>query len=194
MGMPLLAEHHWTPEELLALPWDGQRHECIDGVHVLTPSPSEPHQSVVTRLLAALIPYVDAAGLGNVYTSPADLRLTTGALVQPDIFVVPANQTGRGWEGVRSPLLVIEILSPGTARYDRGLKRHYYQSAPVGEFWIVDAEARLVERWLPSDERPEICSGSIAWRPSLDKEPLTIDLPALFRKALFDETGADYRP
>jgi Uma2 family endonuclease len=45
------------------------------------------------------------------------------------------------WADTPLPLLAIEVLSPSTARYDRGLKRRIYQRAGILEFWIVDLEA-----------------------------------------------------
>ncbi len=54
----------------------------------------------------------------------------------------------------------------------------------VPEYWIVDADARLVERWHPADERPEICVTRIEWLPAGAESPIIVDLPALFRAAL----------
>ena len=78
------------------------------------------------------------------------------------------------------------MLSPSTARTDRGRKRECYQRAGVHEYWIVDHAARLVERWRPTDARPEIISGTLVWHPEGAATPLEIDLPALFREALGD--------
>jgi hypothetical protein len=41
---------------------------------------------------------------------------------------------------------------------------------------------RLIERWRPGDERPEILTGFIEWRPSLDQPPLRIDLDDFFAR------------
>jgi len=55
----------------------------------------------------------------------------------------------------------------------------------VPEYWIVDLEARLVERWRPADERPEVLTDSLNWAPSAaGTESLTIDLPEFFTKVL----------
>ena len=78
------------------------------------------------------------------------------------------------------------ILSPSTARADRHVKRRLYQRERVPEYWIVDVDARLIERWRPEDERPEILAEQLEWRPDPAHPPLTIDLPAYFR----DVTGA----
>lgn len=72
-------------------------------------------------------------------------------------------------------------------RADRHKKRHIYQSQGVAEYWIVDPDARLVERWRPSDERAELISETLLWTPASDGPTLSINLPAFFRKAL-DET------
>ena len=77
-------------------------------------------------------------------------------------------------------LLAIEVLSPTTARTDRQKKRRLYQTETVGEYWIVDADAQLIERWRPGDDRPEIVGDRIHWRCAGAAEPLSIDLPEFF--------------
>ena len=108
--------------------------------------------------------------------------------MQPDVFVVPLGAAGppRSWRDIARLLLAVEVLSPSTARYDRIVKRGKYQRAGVSEYWVVDLDARLVERWRPGDERPEILTDSIVWQPDGAAEPLTLDLPALFAEAAPD--------
>ncbi|HEX9704591.1 MAG TPA: hypothetical protein VGA20_05045 [Gemmatimonadales bacterium] len=57
----------------------------------------------------------------------------------------------------------------------------------VPEYWIVDLDARLVERWRPSDERPEVITDRLAWRPSSDLAVFELDLADFFSSALVDE-------
>jgi Uma2 family endonuclease len=54
----------------------------------------------------------------------------------------------------------------------------------VPEYWIVDLDARLVERWRPDDTRPEILTETLEWTPVPGLPPLVIELPALFAEAL----------
>lgn len=81
-------------------------------------------------------------------------------------------------------MLAVEVLSPSTAPRDRGAKRRIYQNAGVGEFWIVDLDARLVERWRPGDKRPEVLDEVLVWGPLPSIEAISIDLPALFTSVL----------
>ena len=78
----------------------------------------------------------------------------------------------------------MEVLSPSTARADRTVKRRLFQRTGVPEYWIVDLDARVVERWRPGDDRPEVLTDSLHWQPAAAAEPLRIDLPAFFMQVL----------
>jgi Uma2 family endonuclease len=154
-----------TIEDLLALPEDGLRHELLDGVHVVTPAPNLLHQRAIRFLWDHLRTVLIARRDAEAFTSPADVVLGPRTLVQPDMFIVrrtPGQKLER-WADVGVPLLAIEILSPSTAPRDRGTKRRIYQRAGVGEYWIVDLDARIIERWGPQDVRPEIADESLEW-------------------------------
>ena len=172
----------WTAEMALALPDDGNRYEVLDGELFVTPSPSWRHQSAVEQLFLSLGAYVPAHSLGWAKLSPADIILSPKRLLQPDLFVVPWRDTGtpQAWIEVKQLLLAVEVLSRSTARTDRSRKRLIYQSQRVPEYWIVDSDSRIVERWTPDDTRPEIIAEVLVWQPRPDTEPLRIELPAFF--------------
>jgi len=175
----------WTREDVLALPDDGNRYELFDGELLVTPSPAPRHQAVVSFLIGQISPYLRAQNLGFIYTSPGDLSLDGNQLAQPDLFVIPGPTIGNlRWEDLPTPTLVIEVLSPATARYDRQIKRRWYQRTGIPEYWIVDPDARVVERWRPEDARPEVLDQSLAWQPQSDREALVMDLAGLFTEAL----------
>ncbi len=92
------------------------------------------------------------------------------------------GQFAQGWNVGAPLLLVVEVLSPSTARADRTTKRQRFQRAGVPAYWIVDIDARTVERWRPDDERPEVLSESLSWGPTPESVPMTIHLPALFAR------------
>jgi Uma2 family endonuclease len=193
MGMAT-ASKGWTREEVLALQEaarPGVRYELIDGELLVSPSPTSPHQLVVDAFMFRLYGYCRQHGLGRAVTSPADLSLDGGSIMQPDVFVVPTGTRFRweGWDTVTRLLLAVNVLSPSTARGDRTVKRAFLQRNRVPEYWIVDHHARLVERWRPEDERPEIVTGTLTWQPVATIEPLVIALPELFSEALRDVEG-----
>lgn len=184
MGMPA-QETEWTAEMARALPDDGKRYEVLDGELAVTPAPSLRHQSVAQYLWLILDRYVREHGIGYAIMAPADVEFSSRRLLQPDVFVVPGDGgRPKRWSDIRSLLLAVEVLSPSTARHDRIEKRGIYLSEGVPEYWIVDSDARLVDRWRPGDERPEVIAERLEWQPREGVEPLAIDLPEFFAMAL----------
>jgi len=190
MAMPhaMPAQGDWTVEDMWALlPDDGNRYEVIDGVLYVTPSPGNPHQDAVAALLVPLRAFLGRCPVGWVRVAPADVRFGPKRGVQPDVYVAPLVNGRRPhvWQEITHLLLVAEVLSPGTASRDRGVKRRVYQEV-ADEYWIVDIDARIIERWRPGDERPEMLDSALTWQPAGADEPLTLDLPAFFRE-VWDE-------
>lgn len=183
MGMPAVARR-WTREEVLALPDDRNRYELLDGELLVSPSPTPRHQRAVLALYNRIHPYVAQYGLGWTCLAPADLDFHSGQLLQPDLFVVRPRKGPelREWSEAGIPRLIVEVLSPGTALADRNKKRRLYQSSGVEEYWIVDCDARLIERWRPEDERPEIVTDELRWQPGADLPALAIPLDDYFRE------------
>lgn len=185
MAMPAVSPRRWTAEAVRALPDEpGKRFECVDGELLVSPSPRLVHQSMVMLLWRALEDFSREAGIGCAFVAPGDLELDRFTLVQPDVYVLPLvdGRRPRTIEEIRFPLLLVEVLSPSTARYDRVVKRDRYQRHGV-EYWIVDIDARLIERWMPESDRPEIITGTITWAPAGAASPLVLELEPLFTEA-----------
>jgi len=169
MGMTLTERRRWSAAEVRRLIDEGAAHwplcELIDGELLVTAAPSPVHQLVLANLFRVLDEYVRRERLGRVLWSPADLELTPEHINQPDIFVVPAagGPLPSSWREVKQLLLTVEVLSASTARFDRVIKRAYYQRANVPEYWIIDIDARIIERWRLSDDRPEILDATLVW-------------------------------
>ncbi len=171
----------WTADMARALPDDGNRYEVLDGALFVTPAPVYRHQRVVGTLYMALREYAERNRIGWVLLSPADIEFSPRRLVQPDVFVVPwAEREPDSWRDIAALQLAIEVLSPSTARADRHVKRRIYQNEGVPEYWIVDTDARLVERWRPGDARPEVIDDTLVWAPHEGVAPLRLPLAELF--------------
>lgn len=184
MGMPLESPR-WTADLVRALPDDGRRYELISGELVVTPAPRGLHQVVLSELFRRLDAHLVATGAAHILWSPADISLGEDEVLQPDLFVyrTSSGRHLRDWSDIADLLLVIEVSSPSTARYDKTLKRLRYQRAGVPEYWVVDTDARLVERWRPDDTRPEILTDLLTWQPVPGASALDLDLPELFAEA-----------
>jgi Uma2 family endonuclease len=187
MVMPAI-RRRWTTADVRALTQEDRawpRYELIDDELLVTPAPAHPHQIATLELWSLLDAYLDHEPVGQAVTSPSDLELRPGTITQPDVFVIPAEtQTvadGLEWSDVKTLLLAVEVLSPTSLRTDRVKKRDFYLENGVEEYWIVDLDARVVERWLPEQERPELLRESIKWTPRA-RPPLVIDLLKYFSR------------
>lgn len=179
--MPLAPES-WTADMVLALPEDGQRHEVVNGELLVSPPPRWSHERVAGNLYFLLKQYCRRHSLGEVMSSPAAVSWNPNSLVQPDVFVIdPSQAGGDDWRTVTKLSLVVEVLSPSTARHDRASKRKLYQENGVGTLWLVDADRRQVEVWTPEARFPVIESERVTWHPAGVREPLVIPISEFFR-------------
>lgn len=188
MGMPAI-RRRWTTADVRELIDESRhwpRYELIDGELIVTPSPGRPHQLVAGDIFSIVKAYVDREDIGVTFMAPADLELQPGTITQPDIFVAPFPTSPRpdepGWAVIDRLLLAIEIISASSVRVDRVVKRDFYLNAGVPEYWIVDLDARMIERWTPTGETPEVLRTSLQWLPPGAGDALTIDLEDLFQR------------
>jgi len=130
------------------------RAEIIRGEVFIMPSPSLEHQRISGELFGHVYVALKEHPVGTLFAAPVDVRLfpredlSDTTVVVPDIVVVrdAAKLDGRAVNG--APDLVIEVLSPSSARRDRVLKLQLYQEAGVGEYWIVSPEERTVTVYI----------------------------------------------
>jgi len=180
MSMPLT--EYFSAAAVRALPDDGQRHETVHGELLVTPAPGGAHQLVLARLFLILGNYLARHELEQLLSSPSDISWGDDTLVQPDLFVADLDAfLGTGeWSDIHTLHLVIEILSPSTARADRFTKRRLYQERRIPIYWMVDIERHQVEVWTPEAHFPVIERELLVWRhPALEQE-CRIDLAGLF--------------
>lgn len=140
-----------TAEEYFALPETNQIEELIDGEYVVSPPPTPSHQK---SLLKTAVYLTQAAGHGETVISPASIYFDADHVLQPDIFWIRPDGDckvvrNRYWEG--APDLAIELLSPSTAKRDRGLKFDVYERHGVREYWLIDLDSQLIEVYAHVD-------------------------------------------
>jgi Uma2 family endonuclease len=184
--MPAAHPSVQTVDEYFGLPENRSVHdELLDGLYILTPQPTVIHERVVAALVHRLWPALASRSDLEVFGSRGAVVLGPGTVVEPDLFVVPrVTSPATHWRDLEKPILVAEILSPLTARRDRGIKRHIYQRGRIPEYWIVDPDARLIERWRPADDRPEILTDAITWQAPGSDTSIEIQLADFFSEVL----------
>ena len=190
MAMPA-TRHRWTAREVRQLiadsPMATPRYELVDGELLVTPSPTWPHQRAVQILIRELSIYLRTEPVGHVGNSPFDVEPEPELIVQPDVFVLPIAESRRllGEMPARALMLAVEILSPASSRHDRVIKRPAYQRH-VPEYWVVDLDARLVERWASNDERAALITQTLRWHPAGMTAPFELELPSYFAEIFLE--------
>lgn len=134
-------------EDLRAMPNDGRRYELLEGEVFVTPAPGTRHQRTVGKLHRALADFVEERDLGEVFLAPCDVVFGERTAVQPDLLFIRRDRisivTEANVQG--APDLVIEVLSPSNAAFDRETKLQIYARAGVRELWYLDPQARTAE-------------------------------------------------
>ena len=144
--MTIAVDNRVTAEDYRALPEGGPQYQLIEGDLYMSPAPNRFHQDISRNIGLIIGNYLETHPIGTVYNAPFDVYLDHDNVFQPDfVFVARENYgvlTDAGVEGV--PELVIEILSPGTAKLDRNAKQRVYARCGVKEMWLVDPETTTV--------------------------------------------------
>jgi Uma2 family endonuclease len=171
----LMAKPAYTPpprtilEVYQNLP-EGTLAQLIHNQIYMSPSPTNAHQKVLDKIYRRLGNYVEEKSLGETRVAPFDVHLNRRNVYQPDImFIANENLPELKEDGFHgAPDLVIEILSPGTWRFDKEDKKDEYERSGVKEYWMID----------PSDKTTEgftLQNGEFKLLPS-EKGQLTLQL------------------
>lgn len=180
----LKMDERYTWDDYQSWP-DDERYELIGGeAHAMAPSPVSEHQDIA--LMLALKMKAHFAGKKcRVMIAPLDVKLSDEDVVQPDLLVVcnPA-QIRKHIEG--PPELVIEIVSPSSAKIDRIIKPELYARFGIQEYWIVTPFPCMVEIFRLQGDR------YVFWKGFTETDVLTspgfpdlqIELAGVFELAL----------
>ena len=142
-----------TVDDIENIP-DGMFIELIDGVIYDTNAPSKKHQLVVGALYAQLDAAVEKARNKHkdclVFIAPTGVKISKKDKKNwliPDIFMVCDKEKYNDEEEkdiIGAPDLVIEVLSPSTAKNDTFVKFNKYWNIGVREYWIISIEDKEV--------------------------------------------------
>jgi len=190
MNLAKKLPHRFTFADYCRWP-EEERWELIDGVAWdMSPAPSLEHQAISTRLVYLFHGYF-REGRCQVFAAPVDVVLAPtdaaaeeiDTVVQPDLAVVCDEEKLRGSHVRGAPELVVEIISPSTARKDAGIKRERYARAGVEEYWIVHPHDHVLHRYVLMEGRypaPDVFGPEDGHFSSTHFPELSVDLVELF--------------
>lgn len=139
---PCHAGLRMTANEFMALPESHTRYELLDGIVIVSPSPSFWHQRVVSEVLVEISTYLRANAVG-VVVADIDVRLGDNLVYRPDLVFLGHEKAARCTDRVEVvPDLVVEVVSPASRGYDARTKHADYEAAGVGEHWLIDPRRR----------------------------------------------------
>ena len=133
-----------SPEAYLRQERDAAfKSEFIDGEIIDMAGVSTNHNRIKENLSGEFYTHLRSRGC-RAYSSDQRVNVPTNSLyAYPDVVVVcgPNHYLDDQHDTLTNPLLIVEVLSPGTAAFDRGDKFALYRhSATLQEYVLVDSE------------------------------------------------------
>lgn len=135
LPVPERLTHFFTDADTASLP-EHYRYEIVDGMLLVSPRPSIPHQAMAALIFDQLRE-VRPSGLQVLWE--VDFKPVEERTLVPDIVVAPQDAfSDKALVGV--PLLLVEVRSPSSRAYDAVFKRELYAAAGVPTYWLVDPD------------------------------------------------------
>ena len=175
MGMPLQ-----TMGLVDFLAWESRqpdRHEFHRGQWFGMVGGTRGHNRIIANLTRHLGNHLDGSAC-QVFSEAMKVQVADDAILYPDVLVTCDRHFDADDLVITTPLLIIEVLSPSTQRYDRSEKFAIYRRlACLREYVLIDPETRRVEVFRPQPD------GSCAYWDMTETGALTLasidcELPA----------------
>lgn len=141
-----------TADQFFALPDDGHRYELVDGILIMSPSPSPIHQRVAMEVIRQLLFFLDKNPIGRLYHE-LDIQLNksntgTDRAYKPELIFVKGMTRESEPRRIVAPVdMVLEVVSPDRREFDLETKRLDYGQAGIGEYWVADPELDSIRFW-----------------------------------------------
>ncbi len=131
-----------SPAEYLA--WEAEqpnKHEYINGKVYAMAGGTLPHNDIAVNLTSALRETLRGTGC-KVQMADAKVRISaSGPYFYPDMVVSCDERDRRATDAISYPMLIVEVLSPSTAGFDRGDKFKFYRRiSTLREYVLIDVE------------------------------------------------------
>ncbi len=147
----MIAEPQY-PQKMTAeayLEWEATqelRHEYVDGEILAMTGGSIPHNDIALNLYTALRPHLRQRGC-RVNVSDVKVQANQNSrYFYPDLVVTCDPEDLKSRKFIQNPKVIVEVISPSTASYDRTKKLKYYrQISSLQEYMLIDSESMSVE-------------------------------------------------
>ncbi len=125
---------------------DGRRYELVRGEPVAMSPERARHAQIKYRIARALEDAIAKAGVGcHMLPDGMTVPIDDETAYEPDALVYCGEPLPGDAVVVPEPLIVVEVLSPGTAHIDSGAKFHHYLSLEsVRHYLVIDADAKTI--------------------------------------------------
>ena len=130
-----------------------ERFEILDGKIVnMSPRPAVNHNIIVVNISTIFKVFLKGK-FCTAFSDGVDVHLSEKDTVIPDVMIV-CNKDIIKKDGIYgAPDLIVEVLSPSTAKNDKGYKKNLYEKCGVKEYWIVEAETQSIDVYLLKDNK-----------------------------------------
>lgn len=180
--MPVPSKIRIQAEDYYQLPIYSQTDfiQLIDGEVITAMPPIPKHQAIVGEILFLLMTIARKLG-GKAFTSPIEVYLDEYNIYEPDVlYLTPDSNCMIEEKRLRgAPELVVEVLSPSTAKHDRQEKYMAYEKHGVQEYWIVDPAHETVEVWVSNDglfERQGVYAKNDSFRSTVLQQDISLEV------------------
>ena len=181
IGEPRYIGLRLSADEFDRLADDGHRYELVDGVVVMSPSPTPEHQGLLGYLLTEIEIHLRKHPVGRVWAE-VDVRFGPSLVYRPDLTFVRTENLARTKGRIEVvPDLVVEVISPSSEARDMRTKRSDYERLGVREYWIVDATRGTVTFYVSRDGRFEERTAKAGRFESVAVSGLALDVDGVVR-------------
>jgi Uma2 family endonuclease len=180
---------YMSPQEYLE--WEKTqelRHEYIDGEVFAMTGGTKPHNRIAGNLFTKLDDFLAEKDC-EVYISDVKVQISSsGPYHYPDVVVTCDQRDQESIDLVQYPCLIVEVLSPSTAAFDRGKKfTRYRQSSTLKEYVLIESDEISVECFRRNDQGLWVLH-TYGEGDTLNLESVGISIPVekLYRQVKFD--------
>ena len=137
-----------------------ESYEVIGGKKYMAAAASNPfYGSIIGELHTVLNNYFRLKKCGRVFTDNVDVHFPDGNVFKPDMVILTSANLSiidwkRGIYGV--PDMVVEVLSKSTMRRDVTIKKDFYESNGVKEYWIIDPWKESISVYILREGKYEL--------------------------------------